>query len=388
MTSHRSVLCITPPHILRQIAQNGTPAQRAVALRTITTSDQIRALRRTMTELAPFMPVIAAPGKHRTVYDAREGSLLPGVVARLEDDPPTSDAATNEAFEGAGATYDLYYNVYGRHSIDNNGMRLDSSVHYLKGYDNAFWNGEQMVYGDGDEDLPAAERLFNRFTIAEDVIGHELTHGVTQFEANLAYWDQPGALNETFSDVFGILVKQYRRQQTAADADWIIGAGLFTANVNGLGLRSMKAPGTAYSDPVLGTDPQPAHLKDYVRVVEDNGGVHINSGITNHAFYVTAAELGGFAWEKAGRIWYKCLVDQLQERSDFQDAANLTHQVAGELFGDGSLEQKAVKVGWAEVGITVGVPSGLPEGPPSPQGSGCLSASLRTFGLMKIPRRG
>jgi Zn-dependent metalloprotease len=387
MISHPSRLCITPPHILRQIAQNGTPAQQAVALRTITTSEQIRALRRTVAELAPFMPVMAAAGKRRTVYDAREGSLLPGVVARLEEDPPSADPAVNEAFDGAGGTYDLYYDVYGRNSIDNNSLRLDSSVHYLKGYDNAFWNGEQMIYGDGDEDLPPAERLFNRFTIAVDVIGHELTHGVTQFEANLAYWDQPGALNESFSDVFGILVKQYQRQQTAAEADWIIGAGLFTANVNGQGLRSMKAPGTAYNDPVLGRDPQPAHIKDYVRIVEDNGGVHINSGIPNHAFYVTSAEIGGYAWEKAGRIWYKCLIEKLRERSNFQDAANLTSQAAGELFGAGSLEEQAVKTGWAEVGIMVGAPSGLPDASGSPQGSGCLSAGLRTLGLMRIPRR-
>ena len=232
-------------------------------------------------------------------------------------------------------------------------MSLISSVHYLKGYDNAFWNGEQMVYGDGDEDLPADQRLFNRFTIAIDVIGHELTHGVTQYEAQLAYWDQSGALNESFSDVFGSLVKQYKLEQSADAADWIIGEGLFTENVKGVGIRSMKAPGTAYNDPVLGKDPQPAHMKNYVHTQQDNGGVHINSGIPNHAFYVVAREIGGYAWEKAGRIWYVSLCDKLHERSTFQDAANLTYQTAGELFGNGSLEQKAVKIGWEEVGIEI-----------------------------------
>jgi Zn-dependent metalloprotease len=372
--------------MLRQIALNGTPAQRETALRTITTSDQLRALRRTMSELSAFMPPMAAAGKHRTVYDAHEGSLLPGVLARLEGDPPSADPSVNEAYEGAGATYDLYLNVYGRNSIDNNSLRIDSSVHYLKGYDNAFWNGEQMVYGDGDEGLPEAEQLFHRFTVAVDIIGHELTHGVTQFEANLAYWDQPGALNESFSDVFGILVKHYLLRQPVEEASWILGEGLFTANVSGLGLRSMKAPGTAYNDPVLGKDPQPGHMNDYVSMVEDNGGVHINSGIPNHAFYVVAREIGGFAWEKAGRIWYRTLVDKLGERSDFQDAANLTHQAAGELFGESSLEQKAVKTGWAEVGITVGVPSGVPAGLPPAQGDGCFGATLRAFGLARIPR--
>ena len=87
----------------------------------------------------------------------------------------------------------MYANIYGRNSIDGKGLKLDSTVHYQKSYDNAFWDGRQMVYGDGDEDLPVSKRLFNRFTIAMDVIGHELTHGVTQNEADLAYWDQPGA---------------------------------------------------------------------------------------------------------------------------------------------------------------------------------------------------
>jgi Zn-dependent metalloprotease len=255
--------------------------------------------------------------------------------------------------------------------VDNKGLKLDSTVHYQKGYDNAFWDGKQMVYGDGDEDQPTVERLFNRFTIAIDVIGHELTHGVTQYEANLAYWDQAGALNESFSDVFGSLVKQYQQKQTADQADWVIGEGLLTSNVNGFGLRSMKAPGTAYDDPVLGKDPQPGYMKDYVRTVEDNGGVHINSGIPNHAFYTTAMELGGFAWEKAGRIWYKTLTEKLLERSTFQQACDLTIQTASELFGSNSLEEKAVKKGWAEVGISIG----------SDAPSGCLSTALSAFGL-------
>jgi Zn-dependent metalloprotease len=243
--------------------------------------------------------------------------------------------------------------VFGRNSIDDNGLQIISTVHYLQGYDNAFWNGQQMVYGDGDEDLPPAERLFNRFTKSLDVIGHELTHGVTQFEANLIYSYQPGALNESFSDVFGSLVKQYSLNQTADQADWLIGADLLTENVNGVALRSMKAPGTAYNDPVLGEDPQPAHMDDYKNVTYDNGGVHINSGIPNHAFYLVALELGGFAWEKAGRIWYVTLRDKLQPNSNFQDAASETFAAAGELFGVESPEQTAVRNGWAAVGLNV-----------------------------------
>jgi Zn-dependent metalloprotease len=241
-----------------------------------------------------------------------------------------------------------------------------------------------MVYGDGDEDMPVAQRLFNRFTIAVDVIGHELTHGVTQNEANLVYWDQSGALNESLSDVFGVMVKQYQLKQAAADADWLIGVGLLTSNVNGAALRSMKAPGTAYDDPVLGKDPQPAHMKDYVVTTQDNGGVHINSGIPNHAFYVTALNLGGYAWSKAGMIWYKTLTEKLSDRSNFQDAANLTYQAAGELYGNGSLEQQAVEGGWQEVGIKVD--SGPVPPPPTPTpvpvpGQGCMTQIMRSLGV-------
>ena len=372
MHHRHSILCITPPHMLKQIATQGTDAQRETALSTITISEQIRTERRTSRELMAVMGAgVARAGKQRIVYDAKNGSKLPGTEVRSEGDGPVADVAVNEAYDGSGTTYDLYSNVYGRDSIDGNGLRLDSTVHYQKGYDNAFWNGQQMVYGDGDEDLPEAQRLFNRFTIALDVIGHELTHGVTSYEANLAYWDQPGALNESMSDVFGSLVKQYQRQQTAAEADWIIGEGLFTSNVNGVGIRSMKAPGTAYDDPVLGKDPQPGHMDNYVKTIEDNGGVHINSGIPNHAFYVIALEIGGYAWEKAGMIWYKTLTEKLAERSTFQEAADLSFAAAGELYGSGSLEQNAVKKGWEEVGIMIG--GNAP--------TGCLSAVLRFFGL-------
>ncbi len=347
------IQCIVPPHMLREIAQNGTPEQREWALRTMMRSAEFRGQRAILTDYPTLAASATAAGKHRIIYHADFQSNLPGRQVRVEGDPPTSDAAVDEAYDGSGATYDLYNQVYSRNSIDGNGLRLDSTVHYLKGYDNAFWNGQQMVYGDGDEDLSPAQRLFNRFTIAIDVIGHELTHGVTQYEAKLVYRDQPGALNESISDVFGSLVKQQQLGQTAAQADWLIGQGLLTTNVNGVALRSMKAPGTAYDDPVLSKDPQPAHMRDYKNVSYDNGGVHINSGIPNHAFYVTAMEIGGNAWEKAGRIWYIALRDKLGAVSQFQDAARLTYQTAGELFGANGLEQQAVRKGWDAVGLSV-----------------------------------
>lgn len=249
--------------------------------------------------------------------------------------------------------------------MDGDGMDLVSTVHYRIGYDNAFWNGQQMAYGDGDEDLPEADRLFNRFTIL-DITGHEMTHGVVQHTAGLVYQDQSGALNESFADVFGSLVKQRVRNQAAAQADWIIGEGLFTSNVNGVGIRSLKAPGTAYDDPVIGKDPQPAHMADFVNTTSDNGGVHINSGIPNHAFYLTAVALGGNAWDKAGRIWYNTLAEKLNTQSQFQDAAQATVDSAGELFGAGGTEQLAVCEAWQQVGMQTVCPNPSPEPGPDP----------------------
>ncbi len=363
--------------MLERISQNGSSDQQAWANVTLTQTSVLRAERHAIAKsITPSGGVsvaqIEAANKQRFVYTANKTTNLPGQLVRQEGQPPSGDPAVDEAYDGAGNTFDLYWNIYQRNSIDNKGLNLLSTVHYSRNYDNAFWNGQQMVYGDGDEDLPPAQQLFNRFTIAVDVIGHELTHGVTQYEANLDYQGQSGALNESISDVFGSLVKQYRLNQDARSADWIIGEGLFTPNVHGVGIRSMKAPGTAYDDPVLGKDPQPADMSGYVNTTQDNGGVHINSGIPNHAFYLIAYEIGGNAWEKAGKIWYTALTGGLTNTSNFQDAANVTYQVAGQLFGVNGLEQQAVQKGWAGVGITVGGVT------PSPN-PGCLSSLLGLF---------
>ena len=339
-----SLCCIVPPHILREIAQRGDAGQRARAQRTLALSEQMRARRQ---GVGVFPAVTPVGRRYRTVYDAQNGSNLPGVLVRGEGDPPTNDPAANEAYDGAGETYDLFLEEFNRNSIDGRGMRLDSTVHFELGYDNAFWDGGRMVYGDGDG------VIFGRFTRAIDVIGHELTHGVTEHETKLIYEGQSGALNEHISDVFGSLVKQRHLGQTSDQADWLIGQGLFQRSVHGVALRSMKAPGTAYDDPLIGKDPQPGHMKDYQDLDWDNGGVHINSGIPNRAFYLAAAAIGGHAWKGAGRIWYVTLRDKLRRDSEFEDAAAMTVQAAGELYGTGSREQKAVRGGWGEVGIVV-----------------------------------
>jgi Zn-dependent metalloprotease len=353
-----SVLCILPPHILRAIVERGTETQRSAAIRTLAVDATLRALRAAPPAFErgrPIAPSSASGEKRRTIYSAGHRQNLPGRVVATEDSRPDQDAdpAVREAFEGLGATWDFYAQIFDRRSIDDEGMALDATVHYGDQYNNAFWNSRQMVFGDGDGEL------FNRFTISVDVIGHELTHGVTEDEAGLVYMFQAGAINESISDVFGSLIKQRLHAHTAQQADWLIGEGLFTSAVNGQALRSMKAPGTAYDDPVLGKDPQPGHMDGYVDTYNDNGGVHINSGIPNRAFYLAAVGMGGYAWERAGRIWYETLCDPaLRPNVGFKRFANLTVSTAARLYGTGSAEEGIVADAWVAVGIAV--PSTLP----------------------------
>ena len=336
------ICCIVPPHIGDRIIINGNETQREWALQNLRISEQFRGRREAV---GSFRIMAPANEKRRTIYTAQNQTDIPGKIVRGESAAAISDVAVNEAYEGSGATYDFYKEVFERDSVDGAGMRLDSTVHYGQRYNNAFWNGSQMVYGDGDGEL------FNRFTISIDVIGHELTHGVTQNSAALIYKGQSGALNESFSDVFGSLIKQRVMNHTAEQADWLIGEGLLTAKVNGKALRSMKAPGTAYDDKVLGKDPQPAEMKSLYKGTADNGGVHINSGIPNRAFYLTASTIGGYAWEKAGKIWYIALTERLMPWANFRGAAQVTAAIAGELYGANSAEQKAVQNAWKTVGV-------------------------------------
>ena len=359
-----SVHCpILPPHILRHVALTARSLQqRERAQRTLDIDQTLRTARLTRSLLQDGIRVPhlapAAPELHVTLYDAQHGTQLPGAIL-AHDAPPDArrdDPAPREAYDGLAKTFAFYAEVYRRNSIDDEGLRLDASVHFDQQYDNAFWNGQQMVFGDGDGEI------FTRFTVSLDVIGHELTHGVTGSEVNLVYHGQPGALNESLSDVFGSLVKQYAKGQTADRADWLIGAELFTDAVvradtsptKPPALRSMALPGTAYDNEFLGTDPQPDHMSKYLNTAEDNGGVHINSGIPNRAFYLAATKIGGKAWEKAGRIWYATLRDaSLRATATFQQFAERTVAQAGQLFGTGSLEQAAVTAAWMEVGVPV-----------------------------------
>ena len=347
---------ILPPYILENVAACDYPEMRhaaSAARRSLLHDAPLRELgdrSLSTVEPAPGPPVTERepdepPAARRTVSDAGGAEQLPGVRVRAEGEPATSDVAVDEAYDGLGATWQLYWDAFGRDSVDGFGLPLDATVHYGRDYDNAFWNGQRMVFGDGDG------HLFNRFTISPSVIGHELTHGVIQYTANLVYRGQSGALNESVADVFGALVEQHAAGQTADEATWLIGEGLFTSQVNGVALRSMKAPGTAYDDPVLGKDPQPADMVGFVVTTSDAGGVHLNSGIPNRAFYLVASTLGGRAWEAAGQVWYDTLTGGLRANSDFATFAAATAQAASDRFGDASAEHSAVLDAWHTVGV-------------------------------------
>jgi len=344
-----SVNCIIPPHILRRMLESSDQAIRDIALSTLLATTRLRAERRLLAEFG-FLANIAGT-KRRTIFDCKNRRLLEqATLVRGEGDSATADGSVNRAYDGLGKTYDFFKEVFDRNSIDDRGMRLDGYVHFGRFYNNAFWNGRQMVFGDGDG------RVFSDFTQSLDVIAHELAHGVTEFTAGLEYHNQSGALNESMSDVFGSLVKQWSLSQTADRADWLIGADVFSPGIGGDALRSLKSPGNAYNDPIIGRDPQPGHMDNFVQSPDteegDWGGVHINSGIPNHAFFLVATSLGGHAWEGAGHIWYEALKASGQF-TEFQQFADRTYDFAGRLYGTASVQQQAVRAAWREVGIRI-----------------------------------
>ena len=332
---------VIPPYILRRIIESGSEPQQRCARQTLT---HVQTLMAHMPG-KPAAPHVNKAGQlERDIYDAKQTQELPGTQVRYEGQPSNGDVAVDEAYDYLGITHDFFWKEYQRDSLDNKGLILTGTVHYGREYQNAFWNGQQMVFGDGDGEI------FNRFTIAIDVVAHELSHGVTETEAGLIYFEQSGALNESLSDVFGSLVKQYHLKQTADKADWLIGEGLLAEGINGKGLRSMSEPGTAYNDPLLGKDPQPGHMKDFIKTREDNGGVHLNSGIPNRAFYLAATAIGGYAWEKAGYAWYDTVCDRnLAQDADFDAFAKLT--IAHGEKRSGSDVGAAIKQAWEQVGV-------------------------------------
>lgn len=341
---HCAFCSIVPPYMLQKLAESNDPRIRDRAIATLEATARTRSIRSAMSQMLNVSG--AGPALTRTkvrrVFDCEGTSDLSRKLVIQENDPPSTDIAAREAYDFAGVTWDFFNTVFGRNSIDNRGLTMVSSVHYSEsgqGFDNALWNGQQMIYGDGGE-------LFGRMTQCLDVCAHELTHGITQFSAGLPYENQSGALNESMSDVFGVVVRQWHDKQTnPATANWLVGDKLM---LSGGALRSMKAPGTANPD-----DPQPAHMDNFVDLPNtragDFGGVHFNSGIPNHAFYLAALAIGKPAWETAAKIWYITLTERLRGATDFRKCANETISVARDFFDDAT----AVKVSqaWIDVGV-------------------------------------
>jgi len=319
--------------MLRHLADASQGAERQKLLDAALLSERLRGQRSVMRQM---LLASTAGEKRRTIFDCRHKQSQPprGKLVRGEGAQAGKDVNVSEAYDNSGTTYDFYSEVLKRNSIDGRGMRLDSYVHFGRDFNNAFWDGAEMVYGDGDK------RSFVSFTSALDVIAHELTHGVTQFRTpgGLDYEDQSGALNESFSDALGSAVKQWHLKQTASEADWLIGAGILSPSV-GKALRSMKAPGDK-SQTWVGDD-QPSTMSGYV----EGGDVHTNSGIPNHAFYLVATALGGATWEKAAQIWYRAL-PMLQSDATFADAARATIEAAS------AAERSAVQTAWKKVEVS------------------------------------
>jgi Zn-dependent metalloprotease len=298
---------------------------------------------------AALRQFVLAPGQgDRRIFDCKGTTRLPGEKARHEGDAEYAPfPLVNDAYQFHGDVRRFLLEVAKRNSLDDKGMDLIGSCNYDRDYNNAFFNRRQMVYGNGDQ------VIFAKFII-RSVIGHEMAHGVTHHTSGLEYQDESGALNEHFSDVVGVLVDQFCDNVTSAAHHWLVGPGLFTDKVNGKALRSMIAPGTAYDDPKLGKDRQPAHMKDKYTGMGDNGGVHINSGIPNKAFALFAKAVGGYAFERPFAIWYatNCGDNRVGAEASFQDFADKTMVHCGTIA---PRQKKNLQEAWGEVGITVAI---------------------------------
>jgi len=283
--------------------------------------------------------VAAPPGPPAvTVFDCNNRTTLPGTS--VPNPGSSSDVTAKQAFAEATAVAEFYKKLFGRNSIDNAGMALISSIHFSVKYNNAFWNGSQMTYGDGDGNI------FVGFTKADDVIGHELTHGVTQHSLGLSYANQAGGLNESISDVFGSMFRQWHANQDVGGADWLIGKEIIGPGAIARGftcLRDMSNPASKHC-----VAPQPTKFSQY----RDGMDPHDSSGIPNFAFYKAAMAIGGKSWEKAGKIWYQALTGFVSSPSMKMRAfANRTRSLAGSLFPSEPAVKTAVDKAWTAVGL-------------------------------------
>ncbi|NIS78971.1 MAG: peptidase M4 family protein [Anaerolineales bacterium] len=330
-----------PPQVLENLARVGVGEAR-LSIQQSRQSRTKRGIR--LVDMETFTGVKAKGKAARKVYDCKNTWKQRVKLVRDETDPPTGDEAVDQVHDHAKMVRDYFKNVLNRNSIDNRGMDLILNVHFGKDYMNAFWDGDEMTFGDGDG------TLFVNFTKSLDVVAHELAHGVTQFTADLEYYSESGALNEHFSDVFGSAITQFALKQDAGSADWLIGNEIMGPQLYGETLRSMRAPGMAYNHPLMGRDPQPDHMENYYTGTGDNQGVHINSGIPNKAFYLVAMEIGT---DKATLIWYDAL-QKLWSTAKFNDAVQVIVESARTLTKEGEVplgSTQRVRAAFKAVGL-------------------------------------
>jgi Zn-dependent metalloprotease len=272
------------------------------------------------------------------VFDCGHGTTLPGNP--IANPGASTDASAKRTFNETTAVVNFYQTLFGRNSLDNAGMTLLSSIHFSVNYNNAGWTGSQMKYGDGDGNI------FIDFTKSNDVIGHELTHGVTQFTASFAYRNQAGGLNESMSDVFGSMFRQWEANQTVSAADWLIGKEIMGPGAIARGftcLRDMSNPAASHC-----VAPQPTKFSQYRNGMDP----HESSGIPNFAFYKAAMAIGGKSWEKAGKIWYQALTGFAPNPNMKMNAfANRTRTLAGTLFPAEPAVKIAINKAWTAVGL-------------------------------------
>ncbi|MBE5322283.1 M4 family metallopeptidase [Pedobacter sp. MR2016-19] len=273
-----------------------------------------------------------------TLFDCQQHNTLPGVA--ISSPQTSADPTCTRAFNYTTAVANFYQTVFGRHSIDDAGMAMISSIHYSVNYNNAFWNGGQMTYGDGDGNI------FIDFTKGNDVIAHELTHGVTQYTLGLNYANESGGLNESISDVFGTMFRQWEANQDFTTADWLIGSDIMGPGATLRGftcLRDMAAPGAKHC-----LSPQPNHYSKYKPGMDP----HESSGIPNFAFYTAAKTLGGNSWLTAGKIWYQAVAGfGTSPNMTMKQFANRTRSVAKSLFTGQKSVISAIDSAWKSVGL-------------------------------------
>lgn len=287
--------------------------------------------------VAPWAAAISViPVKaRRLVYDSQNTTRQRLLLKRSEGNGPIrGDATVNKAYDYAGVVRDYFQKNYGYNSWDNQGSDLVLNVHFSQNYNNAFWDGDEMTFGDGDG------RVFTSFVNSIDVTAHELAHGVVQTTSGLVYLKQPGALNEHFADVFGSVIKQHLNGETARTSNWLIGDTIMGPTLQGQAIRSMKAPGTAYNNPLMGKDPQPDHMKNYYSGSGDNYGVHINSGIPNKLFYLVSMAI---TTKKAGLLWFETL-KTLSTQTHFKQFKAALLKIAKSLASKGKVPANTVAV--------------------------------------------